>query len=288
MLYLFEKLLIISKADYLNKELILAFVNKSLCGQRRFESRDGKVSGLETQWVSSPENQRFSSLAKGESQVSITPRVGVTYKELKMEFLNEVINGYLMSDGYVSLLGSLTIHHTSKQEKFVEWLYDILCELRTESPIKKIVRFDPRTNKAFCSCRFATKNTLKEYRALWYKPCVGESGKISYRKTLPDSIESFFGPVFITLWFAGDGTKILSHKGAKFEVTAFTVSERLRLQALFKSKYDIETSINRAGKTKKGTLQWTLNIKAKDYSKFYSLVTQFDLIPKLFPHKLWK
>jgi hypothetical protein len=203
-------------------------------------------------------------------------------------FLSQVIHGYIMSDGYISALGSLQVHHTIKQEKFVEWLYNTLVTLRTDSPITKSGRFDPRTNKTYHSCRFNTKNVLKEYRALWYKPYIDDSGKTCHRKTLPNTIESLFGPVFITLWFAGDGTKNLSHKGAKFEVTALTTGERLRLKELFKSKYDIETSINRAGTSKKGTTQWTLNIKAKDYSKFYALITQIDLIPKLFPHKLWK
>lgn len=115
---------------------------------------------------------------------------------------------------------------------------------------------------------------------------MDEFGKVCYRKTLPDSIDSIFGSIFVTLWFAGDGTKILSHRGAKFEVSSFSELERLRLKELFKLKYDIETSINRAGVSKKGNSQWTLNIKAPDYSKFHSLITQIDLIPKVFPHKL--
>jgi len=44
----------------------------------------------------------------------------VTDKDFKIDYLNQVINGYIMSDGYVTQLGSLQVHHTSKQEKFVE------------------------------------------------------------------------------------------------------------------------------------------------------------------------
>ena len=134
-------------------------------------------------------------------------------------------------------------------------MYEVLRDYRTDLPIRKLDRLDARTNKVHTSCRFNTKNTLKEYRALWYKSYVDESGKIIHRKTLPESIESLFGPFFITLWFAGDGTKILSHKGAKFEVTSFAALERLRLKELFKVMYDIDTSINRAGVTKKGVIQ---------------------------------
>jgi len=82
------------------------------------------------------------------------------------DFLNQVINGYIMSDGYVSYLGSLQIQQSSKQEKFVEWLYGVLRNYRTELPIRKIERIDSRTNKVYFSVRFNTKNTLKEYRAL--------------------------------------------------------------------------------------------------------------------------
>lgn len=266
---------------------MMSFLNKKLILISNADYASLLVSRFKKHYCTSFKNHSFNGINNTIGVIKSDFWTQSCNKYLKMEFINQVINGYIMSDGYVSLLGSLCVHHSSKQEKFVEWLYEVLREYRTDHPIVKLERLHSRTNKVYSSSRFNTKNNMKEYRDLWYKSYLDESGKVCYRKILPDSIESFFGPVFITLWFAGDGTKILSHRGAKFEVTCFTAMERIRLQKLFKSKFDIETSINRAGISKKGTVQWTLNIKAKDYSKFHSLVTQIDLIPKLFPHKLW-
>jgi hypothetical protein len=43
-----------------------------------------------------------------------------TDKDFKIDYINQVINGTIMSDGYITQLGSLLVHQPSKQEKFVE------------------------------------------------------------------------------------------------------------------------------------------------------------------------
>lgn len=202
--------------------------------------------------------------------------------------LRDIIHGYIMSDGYVTKSGSLRIHQSLKQEKFVLWLYEKLEPLRTNKPICDVTMLDKRTNTKTYSKSFQTRSELKEFRSLWYKPLLDANGKLVFKKCLPVNISSFFSGTFITLWYAGDGTKIPGHRGAKFEVTCFTTEERKILQSLFEEKYNIITSINRAGKSKAGTEQWTLNIRARSYDKFHALVTEMDLIPKIFPHKLHK
>jgi hypothetical protein len=98
----------------------------------------------------------------------------------------------------------------------------------------------------------------------------------------------FFNETFLSLWYAGDGTKILGSVGAKFEVTAFTVSERLKLKRLFFTKFGIKAQILLSGTSKTGKRQWALKISAADYPKFRDLITKSDLIPTVFPYKLHK
>ena len=148
---------------------------------------------------------------------------------------------------------------SNKQKRlFVKWLYEKLqISLRNS---------------------FQTLDICKSFRNMWYKPIGG--GK---RKSLPSTIACFFSIPFVTLWFAGNGTKINKQRSIKFEVTYWTPEERLLLKQLFKNQFNINTKILRAGISK-----WILVIDGSQYSKFRILITQMDLIPRFFPHKLYK
>lgn len=207
------------------------------------------------------------------------------YQNLKISRqLRDIIHGYIMSDGFVNSSGILTVDQSNKQEKFVMWLYNKFEPIRTDHPISEVTR--RRSNTVTISKRFNTRSVLHGFNFMWYKPYLNTDGNTKYLKCLPKSIDCFFSPEFITLWFAGDGTKIQGSKGAKFEVTNFSPKDRKKLKTLFKKKYDILVSINRAGKAKSGTEQWTISINSDQYDQFKKLITQIDLIPTLFPHKL--
>jgi hypothetical protein len=200
--------------------------------------------------------------------------------------LNDIINGYIMGDGYLKSQGTLTVDQGEKQHKFVEWLYEKLKPICTEnSKIKTVIR--ERNDRKTISYRFNTKAVLKDYYTTWYRSVEGESPSV-IKKRLPTNIADMFSPLFITVWFACDGTKIIGSRGSKFEVTAFSAEERDILKTLFKSKYDISVNIIRSGRSKTGTEQWALVINSDEYDKFRNLITQFDLIQELFPYKLHK
>lgn len=199
----------------------------------------------------------------------------------------DIIHGYIMSDGYVSKEGSLQIDQSDKQASFTEWLYEKLALLRTKTPIKTKSRPDPRTGKTTYSKSFNTRRLCQGFRSMWYETKTTDDGKIEYKKVLPKSMDCFFNAIFVTLWFAGDGTKMTDQRGAKLEVTCFTPDERKRLQYLFKKKFDIDVLINKAGVSKTGTSQWTISINSKEYDKFRALITsELDLIERLFAYKL--
>jgi LAGLIDADG DNA endonuclease family len=204
--------------------------------------------------------------------------------------LRDIIHGYVMSDGYLTISGSLQVDQSKQQENFVKWLYNKLEPIRTDSPIMTVIREDSRSVgvalKKTYSLRFYTKTLLKGFRNMWYQPYVDEKGITKYRKRLPKSISCILNSLVLTLWFAGDGTKIIGQKGAKIEVTAFTPEERRTLQKLMKQKFNISVNVVRSGLSKSGTQQWAISINASEYQKFRDLITQIDLIPRFFPDKL--
>lgn len=210
------------------------------------------------------------------------------YKVKISKQLRDIIHGYIMSDGYLSKEGNLQVEQSAAQAKFVQWMYEKLKPLCTETGPKPVIRYDSRTQGATHSFRFYTTNLLEGFAHMWYKDQKNSSGNLVRHKTLPKSIDCFFNSTFVTLWFAGDGTKETNERAAKIEATAFTREERLKLQELFKRKFGIAVAINRSGVSKSGTQQWVLRIPAAEYDKFQDIITKIDLIETLFPHKLHK
>lgn len=201
--------------------------------------------------------------------------------------LRDIIHGYIMSEGYLKKNGVLTIDQSTKQKKFVNWLYKKFKVLRSENLIGEKSRVDKRTNSKTYSYTFNTRAVLEGFHYMWYKG-VNKNNKIYYEKRLPKNIHCFFSIPFITVWFAGNGTKMIGQKGAKLKVTYYTNEERQKLKQLFKQKFNISTKICRAGQSSTGTIQWTLSITAAEYDKFRILITQMNLIPLIFPNKLCK
>ncbi len=99
---------------------------------------------------------------------------------------------------------------------------------------------DPDTGKAtkIKSYRFFTKALLKDYHKTWYTP-IQLQDKTEYKKILPKNIDEMFTPLFVTIWFACDGTKSTDYRGARFEVTALSPDEREILKKVFLEKYQI-------------------------------------------------
>lgn len=200
--------------------------------------------------------------------------------------LRDTLHGYIMSDGYVNHRGILTIDQSKKQEKFVLWLESELKQIQSCS-IKEQIRTHSKTKRKTVSLRFWTKAVLHGFHSMWYTPYRAENDVVRYKKKLPQSFCCFLNAQSVSVWFAGDGTKTISSVGAKFEVTAFSVEERLALKKAFLTKFGIHTVIIRSGVSKKGNAQWALKIPPKSYAKFRSLITQTQLIPNYFPHKLY-
>lgn len=169
--------------------------------------------------------------------------------------LRDIIHGYVMSDGFINEKGILQVEQSQKQKKFVFWLYDQFKAIVAPGGIRFETRKHRKTEKQSLSVRFFTKSVLHGFHKMWYIPYKDKQGIQRYKKKLPDSIHCFFSPLFITVWFAGDGTKMIDSVGAKFEVTCFRVEERLLLKNLFLKQYNLKTNIIKSGTSKKGNIQ---------------------------------
>jgi LAGLIDADG DNA endonuclease family len=202
--------------------------------------------------------------------------------------LRDIIHGYMISEGYMTKNACLQVDQGVDQEKFVQWMYEKLKPLCTDKGPKLVTRHDERTGKTTLSVRFYTRTLVSGFKSMWYKLETDSNGKTKSRKTLPKSIECFFSPTFVTLWYAGDGTKEPDCRAVKLEATAFTPDERLILKRLFESKFGITTHINKSGVSKTGTQQWVIRVPAEEYNKFHDVITKIDLIPTIFPYKLHK
>lgn len=212
--------------------------------------------------------------------------------------LKDIINGYVMGDGYINKRGILTVDQGEKQKKFVEWLRQKLDPIVTENcTIQEVTRergkpslngsSDKNKNQKKTitkSYRFNTRSVLKDFFNNWYGPDPKDPSK--NKKKLPTNIADLFTPLFIIVWFACDGTNVIGSRGAKFEVTSLSVDERILLKNIFLSKYNINTNIIKSGFSTSRTQQWVLSINSEDYDKFRALITQYDLIEKLFSYKL--
>ena len=202
--------------------------------------------------------------------------------------LRDTLHGYIMSDGYVKK-GTLTVEQGHKQIRFVYWLYNKFIAIRTQSSVKcvTLTRIGRNGTIKTQSYRFFTRAVLHGFHYMWYQPVL-KKGKRVYKKKLPTRCEGFFSPTFLAIWYAGNGTKVIGSLGVKFEVTCFSVVERLCLKKLFKKKYNISAVIIKSGLSKKKNTLWALKIGAKDYWKFHELVAQHPVILHYFSYKLHK
>lgn len=212
-----------------------------------------------------------------------------TFSRIKIsKKLRDIIHGYIMSDGYVNTKGILQVEQSKKQEKFLLWLYCQLKSIASSSGIKEHIRIHTKTEKKSYNLSFFTKAVLKGFHNMWYKSYKDHLGIIRYKKKIPNTINCFFNEEFISIWFARYGTKTIDSLSSQFEVTTFSVEERLQLKSLFLYKFNIKTQIIKSGISKKGNIQWALKISSNEYYKFRNLITKSDIIPTLFPNKLHK
>lgn len=161
----------------------------------------------------------------------VIPKVLRARKNLVLKLTQEEFNvliGSILGDGYITKLGRIQI---SKQQKYLEWKYQMLRGIVSTSILQAKRERSP--GMITTSYRFWTKQYFRPWRNIFY-PC----GK----KIIPKGIRGLFSPLVLAVWYMDDG--FLRKKNAIGIATdRFSENGLLEIQKSLIKQYGIESSI---------------------------------------------
>jgi hypothetical protein len=176
---------------------------------------------------------------------------------------HQVLIGTLLGDGHLERNGHyvrLKIDHSHKQQSYVRWKYQVFNNLVT-SPPKKIEVFDNRTQKIYRHSRFATQS-LKVFEKYYHH--FYSTGK----KSLPEQIDRLLiSSLSLAVWYMDDGARRTDCRALRIHTNSFSLSEQKALQNILSTKFNIKTTIHKAGSN-----SYVLYIPAKEAQSFCSLI----------------
>jgi len=184
------------------------------------------------------------------------------------EYQKAVIVGLILGDAYLEANWSKTnyrmgIRHSVDQQKYVEWLYEILKPLVLTPP-----QYYERTRSTWF--RTISHPELSEWQKIFYR---------DKKKIIPEIIAQYLAhPVTMAIWFMDDGN-VARHLGDEacgyhLNTQSFTVVENELLRTTLKNIWDIECTLQ---KNNGYTRLYVLKRSAK---KFRSIVEPY-IIPEL-------
>lgn len=172
------------------------------------------------------------------------------------EFQKEVLVGMVLGDGCLEHRGNssgaiLKICQSLKQQKFVEWLYEVFINFVRTPPKIKISHRNGKENYEF---RFDTLThpTFKNFYDLFYR---------DHKKIIPEDINQSLTSTAFAVWFMCDGSiKSKECRGRILNTQSFIRSDIERLISILKSKFNLQTSI----RTQKDGLQIYISAKSAE------------------------
>lgn len=190
-----------------------------------------------------------------------------------------ILYGTVLGDSYIFPNGCIQITQAAKHQEYIEWLYQKLHHITPNTGIKGAAQYDKRTGKIYSSYRFFTRAMFKDMRELFYPEGV---------KRLPHDFATQLDEIALSLWFLDDGSRATSTKAAVYiTVDNFLEDEILQIQQVILDKFDIQTTIQKAGYSKTGNPQKRLYVGAYEYQKFYEYVNPIvSQIPSMKTKKL--
>lgn len=179
-------------------------------------------------------------------------------------FQRSILYGSVLGDSYISKNGKVEFRQSLDKKEYVEWSYNHLSDWTTGNGVKMSFQYDIRTNKMYSSCRFATRAICKDLRELFYPEGV---------KILPLTFYDDIDPIALAVWFMDDGARTSkSEKAVFFTMDSFTTDEIELVRQVFREKFSIDTTFQKAGVTKKGNPQYRIRGGVKSYPTFYNHV----------------
>lgn len=133
-------------------------------------------------------------------------------------------------------------------------------------PPRRVERIDRRNGSRYASIRFYTRAVFRSERSEFY---------VDGRKQVPAAISDCLDPLALAVWYMDDGGRGgRTPLGMVWNVTSFSPNEWERLRNALKSRYEIETTIQRAGKGVH------LYIRSASAARFVEVVRPF-VIPSM-------
>ena len=212
-------------------------------------------------------NSKKNSKTRTESNLKIGPH--------NIDIISIII-GSLLGDGHLEkrLNGNkagtrVKFEQCERNMEYLMWFHNYLstrgyCRLEKPQIKKRIKKYGLIFyHYSINSYTFASFNWIHE---MFYKKDILTN---KYIKVIPSNLEEYLTPFVLAIWFMDDGSKL--GQGAKIAVNCFNYPDIEFLSLILKRKYNISSSIHKAGKGK----GFTLYISKKSMPDFSSLVKPF-------------
>jgi hypothetical protein len=178
--------------------------------------------------------------------------------------IHSIIYGSILGDAYVSRHGTVQFRQSLDKFQYIDWFYKNLSQYTTQKGISYFSQYDPRTQKFYYSCGFGTRRLFQNYRTLFYPTGV---------KVLPVTFADDIDATGLAVWFMDDGARTSqTEKAVYFTLDSFDTQEIDCIRQVFREKFGIDTTLQKAGTTSKGTPQRRIRIGVHSYPVFYDYV----------------
>ena len=166
----------------------------------------------------------------------------------------EILIGSILGDAYITKRGQIQFEQAEKQKEYVFWKHEQLSSIAYKN-VKKVKRFDKRSQKTYLSYRFWTRQYFISWRKKFY---------VNNIKVVPRDIK--LTPLALAIWYMDDGC-YSDHK-CIIATDGFVYNDIIFLQKLLIENFNIKSSIKNGSK---------LMIKKESFNTFFSLVIPYML-----------
>jgi len=188
-------------------------------------------------------------------------------KQFKIpSYQEQIIMGKILGDGHLETANHRTyrlkIEHSIKQKFYVDWLYEQLMNLASNSPKVKLQKVK---DKIYKKCWFNTSysGSFRFYYQQFY---------LNGKKIAPKLIGRWLTPLTLAVWFMDDGSvKSKYHQAKIINTQAFDLTSLRRLQKALESNFEIKTKLR---KQKEG---YQIYILANSTPRFKEVIGKYIL-----------
>ena|SRR3989344_3611372 len=188
-------------------------------------------------------------------------------KQFKIpSYQEQIIMGKILGDGHLETANHRTyrlkIEHSIKQKFYVDWLYEQLMNLASNSPKVKLQKVK---DKIYKKCWFNTSysGSFRFYYQQFY---------LNGKKIVPKLIGRWLTPLTLAVWFMDDGSvKSKYHQAKIINTQAFDLTSLRRLQKALESNFEIKTKLR---KQKEG---YQIYILANSTPRFKEVIGKYIL-----------